>query len=108
MALNLASLAGKTATITVEFLGQTAKVVYDPMVLTQENYTLAQSGGDAAFAEFFCRLVKSWDVTHGTKKVPLTTKGINAVPMPFLRAVFGQIMVDGAGDVDEGKASSGT
>lgn len=109
MALNLNSLAGKVATTDVSFMGQTAKVSYDPTYITKETLTRATSESDDAFLVMFATLVKNWDVTKGTKKVPLTTAGLAGVPLVFLRAVFHQIMSDaGSGAIDEGKASSAT
>lgn len=106
MALNLDALAGKTASTTVEFMGQSAVVKYDPSALTAEAYNGMQKS-DSEFIVFFSALVKDWDVKKGTKKVPITKAGLNGVPLQFLRACFAQIMRDGLGDVEEGKASSG-
>lgn len=109
MALNLTSLAGKTQTIDVKFMGQTCKVTFDPTVLTAANLTKAQNGEEDEFVEFFTACVKSWDVTKGTKKVPLTQKALQEVPLVLLRAIFMAIMADAGADVDEqGKASSGS
>jgi hypothetical protein len=110
MALNLNSLAGKTASAEVHFMGQTAKVVYDPTYITQNTLTEATTKSDEAFMVMFCKLVKSWDVTLGSKKVPLTTKALADVPLVFLRACFQTIMGEaGSGSADEeGKGSSGS
>lgn len=107
MALDLNSLAGKTAVTTVEFLGQSAVITYNPVTLTADNFAKSQKGDDS-FTEFFAELVTDWDVKRGAKKVPLTVAGLRGVPLQFLRAVFAQIMSEKAGDSDEGKASSGS
>lgn len=106
MAINLSTLAGKLARIEVPFMGQTCKVTYDPMVLTQERINAIKT--DAEFADMFCDLVKSWDVMKGNKKVPLTKNGVNSVPMILVKAIYAAIQVDGQGDPDEGKDSNGS
>lgn len=105
MALNLTTLAGKMAKTEVPFMGQTCKITYDPMYLTQENVDKSTVSEDA-FVTFFCALVKNWDVTKSNKKVPLTPAGIKTVPMLLLRAIYGAIMQVSEGDIDEGKTSS--
>lgn len=102
MPLNLTTLAGKTAKVDVEFMGQSTKVLYDPIALTQENVDAAMAG-DKAFTEFFCKVVKSWDVQRSGKKVPLTPNGISGVPMLLLKAIYYRIMSDSAADTEEGK-----
>ena len=110
MALNLNSLANKTAKVDVPFMGEVAKVTYDPSYITRDTLTEATTKSDEAFLEMFCTLVKDWDVTKGKTKVPLTVKALSSVPLVFLRAVFQTIMAeagDGAAD-EEGKGSSGS
>jgi hypothetical protein len=107
MALDLTSLAAKTHTIPVEFMGQTALVTYNPAVLTSANITKAQSGKDEDFIAVFTDLVKDWDVKKGAKKVPLTAKGLSEVPIPLLKAIFrGTAISGGTGSEEEGKNSS--
>ena len=102
MPLNLTTLAGKTAKVDVEFMGQSTKVLYDPIVLTQENLDNAMTG-DTAFVEFFCKLVKTWDVQRSGKKVPITPNGLKDVPMLLLKAIYYRVMSDSATDTQEGK-----
>ena len=104
MGFDLAALAGNNAVTTVDFLGQSAQVTYDPNILTQKRITNGE-GGDDAFVILFAELVKAWDVTHAKKKVPLTIAALQGVPMPFLRTVFIHIMRE-AGSGESGKASS--
>jgi hypothetical protein len=106
VAINLSTLAGKLGRTEVPFMGQSCKITYDPMVLTQERLSTAMRGGDDKFIEFFCELVKSWDVKKGNKNVPLTPNSVKSVPMLLLKAIYGHIMTLGEGDVDEGKASN--
>lgn len=106
MGFDLNALAAKTAVVTVTFMGQTATVMYNPSLLTQENITTAQQGGDQAFVGFFTELVKDWDVKRGTKKVPLTETGLKGVPIPFLKSVFTAIYLDARADPEAGKPSS--
>lgn len=106
MALDLNSLAAKTATTVVEFMGQSTTVTFNPTVLTAANITKAQSGGDDAFVEVFTELVKDWDVKRGTKKVPLTKNGLNSVPIPLLKAIFRSTAQSNGGSEEEGKNSS--
>lgn len=107
MALDLNALAGKTAITSVDFMGQSALIHYNPTVLTAENLSKAQSGGDESFVEVFQDLVKDWDVKRGTKKVPLTKAGLQSVPITLLKAIFRALASDGGtGDVEEGKNSS--
>lgn len=106
MGLDLNTIATKTAITKVDFMGQSALVTYNPSLLTQENILKAQTG-DSGFVEFFTELVKDWDVKRGPKKVPITQKGLETIPLPFLKAVFRTIMKTGShGDEEEGKASS--
>ena len=104
MGFDLAALVGKNATTTVDFLGQSAVVTYDPNILTSDRLTQSDMG-DSAFMDLFSDLVKDWDVTKAKRKVPITPKGLGAVPMPFLRAVFIHIMRE-AGAGESGKASN--
>lgn len=106
MALNLTTLAGKLASVSVEFMGQSTKVTYDPMAITAENIAKAQMGGDDEFVDFFCKVVKNWDVTKGQKKVPITQKGLEGVPLPLLRAVYYTVLSDSSDNAESGKASS--
>lgn len=100
MAFNLSALVGKTASTDVTFMDQTAKITYDPTVLTTENLNKADATDDAFFA-LFCDLVKSWDVTKGQRKVPLTPKSLEGIPLVFLRACFRAVMKDSsAGEAD--------
>lgn len=108
MALDLNSLATKSATISVVYMGQTAQITYKPSLLTQGNITKARET-DQRFTEFFCSLVKDWDVKKAQRKVPITTKGLMDVPYPFLRSVFQHILYEtgNEGQVEEeGKPSS--
>lgn len=105
MGLDLNAVATKTAVATVDYMGQSASVIYNPSLLTSENIGKAK-GGDDGFVEFFTELVKDWDVKRGPKKVPLTRKGLEGIPLPLLRAIFGAIMSSGGGTESEGKASS--
>lgn len=104
MGFDLSALVGKNAVTTVDFLGQSAVVTYDPNILTSDRLTKSDLG-DSSFMELFVELVKDWDVTKAKRKVPITVKGIGGVPMPFLRAVFIHIMRE-AGAGESGKASN--
>lgn len=106
MALNLDAVASKTATVTVDYMGQSALITYNPSVLTQENITRAQKG-DEQFVDVFVSLIRDWDVKRGTRKVPISMKGLVGIPLPFLRAVFRAVMRDTAGGTEEGNSSSG-
>jgi hypothetical protein len=101
MSLDLNALASRT----VDFMGQSAKITYNPSVLTSANFNRTKQG-DEEFAAFFTELVTDWDVKRGAKKVPLTLVGLQGVPILFLKAVFQQIMQLKDGDVEEGKASN--
>jgi hypothetical protein len=105
MAINLSTLSGKLARTEVEFMGQTTKVMYDPMYLTAENMGKAQNGSDAEFVEFFTKAVKSWEVRKANKPVPINEKSLMTVPLVFLRAIF-HAMLQEAEASDEGKASN--
>lgn len=106
MALNLTTLAGKLGKTEVPFMGQTCKITYDPMVLTQERLAVAMQGTDDEFIDFFCEVIKNWDVTRSAKKVPLTPAGVKGVPMLLLKAIYNHVLSMGEGDYDEGKASN--
>lgn len=106
MGINLSTLAGKLAKTSVEFMGHTINITYDPTYLTQESMAKMQAGGDDAFIEFFTSLVKNWDVTKGNKKVPITANGLAGVPLLMLRAIYHGVMSQSDGDLEEGKASS--
>lgn len=105
MPLDLAAVAINEATITVDFMGQSAKITYRPSVITQE--ALENTSDDDGFMKFFCDAVSNWDVTHAKKKIPLTPAAIKKVPLVFLRAVFQGIMEDG-GQGDPVKPSPAT
>jgi len=105
MVVNLTTLSGQLAKTTVEFMGQTTKVTYDPMYLTSENLTKAQSGKDEDFVEFFTHAIKSWEVRRGNKPVPINANSLMTIPLVFLRAIFFAIMAEAEGE-DEGKASN--
>lgn len=106
MALDLNAIATQNRGLKVDFMGHNATVLYNPSALTAEAIAKSKTG-DAAFSEFFCELVKDWDVKRGTKKVPLNQKGLEGVPVPLLKAIFTGILRDGtAADTDEGKVSS--
>lgn len=93
MAFDLAAVAVNQASLTVDFMGQSAKIVYKPSVITQE--ALEKTTEDDGFLSFFTECVATWDVTNGKKKVPLEIAALKAVPLVFLRAVFEAIMEDG-------------
>lgn len=106
MAFDLNTLAGEKSTVAVHFMGQTAKVTYNPAMMTASNHTKAVSGTDEAFAEVFTGIVTDWDVKKGGRKVPLTVAGLSEVPLPFIRAVYKALMNDSDDGGEEGKASS--
>lgn len=108
MVINLTTLSGKLASTSVEFMGQTCKVLYDPLVITNEWVTKSQTGTDEAFVESFISVVKSWDVMRTAgKKVPLTQAGLNSVPLPLLKLIYSAIVYGEISEVEEqGKASS--
>lgn len=93
MAFNLSALAGQTVPAEIVFMGQTAKITYDPTVITTETLTKADQS-DTEFFGLFCDLVKTWDVTKAGKKVPITPKTLNDMPLVFLRAVFRAVLND--------------
>jgi hypothetical protein len=107
VAFDLNALATKTAICKVEFMGQSALVTYNPSILTANNIATARKVGDEGFVNFFSELVTDWDVKRGTKKVPINMKGLTALPMPLLKAIFVEIMGHSGKDDEEGKASSG-
>jgi hypothetical protein len=107
MAINLASLHGKLAKVTVEYMGQKALVQYDPQILTSQWMADVQRG-DEEFSKGFSQLVKSWDVQSAPgKKIPITLNGLKSVPLPLLRAVYNEIVFGATTEAtDQGKVSS--
>ena len=106
MALDLNAIATKRAAVTVNFMGQSAVVKYNPSLLTQSMVDEFRQGGDEDFLKSFCKVVVDWDVKKGTKKVPLTVAGLKDVPILFMRAVYKQIMADDSEVDEQGKDSS--
>lgn len=104
MAINLSTLSGKLARTEVEFMGQTTKVLYDPMILTAENLHKAHNGSDDDFVEFFCKAVKSWEVRRANKPVPINPNSLKTLPLVFLRAIFHAMLNEAEAD-EQGKAS---
>lgn len=105
MGLDLAQVAANEAAVTVNFMGQTAKVKYRPNVITQD--ALETTTEDEGFVAFFASVVVSWDVTVGKKKVLLDPKSLKGVPLVFLRAVFMAIMEDGGQGEADAPSSAG-
>lgn len=106
MTLNLNTLVGKLAKTDIEYMGYTTKVTYDPNYLTQTNIAQAEED-ENAFNAFFVKLVRSWDVTKGGKKVPLTVNAMKDMPLLLLRAVYNGILSQAGDTADEaGKASN--
>lgn len=106
MVINLTTLTGKFAKTEVEFMGQSCKIMYDPLQITQAAITKSQ-GNDDDFIEFFCSVVKSWDIQRSGKKVPLTKTGLQGIPLPLLQAIYKAVVFNSADDVEaEGKASN--
>lgn len=106
MVINLTTLTGKLATVHVEFMGQSTKVMYDPLRITQASITKSQES-DELFAETFTEVIRSWDVQRSGKKVPLTLAGLTNVPLPLLKAIYSAVFFGTVGEIEaEGKASS--
>lgn len=109
MGLDLAALATNTHTITVDFMGQAARVTYKPAEVTTANVeeidNAKSSEGADPFINFLCGVLTDWDVMIGKKKVPLTVAGLKPVPLALLRAVFLAIMQE-AGSGEAGSPSS--
>lgn len=106
MGFDVDSLVGKTVETTVEIGSESAVISYDPNVLTKAR-VLAADNGDEEFLDFFCALVKDWDVTQGGAKVPLKPASLEPLPIILLRRIFWHIMRESSvGDM--GKLSSGT
>lgn len=110
MALDLNAVAVKRAKTTVNFLGESADITYNPSILTQEKVLTLRGGNDEDFFKVFCEIVVDWDVKKGTRKVPLTPAGLKAVPIIFLRACVKAVTEDDLlSDASaEGKDSPGT
>lgn len=105
MALDLSAIATKSAVATVEFMGQTATVLYNPSLLTEENVSKAQNS-EEEFIAFFTDVVKDWDIKRGPKKVPITEKSLRSLPLPLLRAIFRTVLSSSGAEEQEGKNSS--
>lgn len=100
---NLDALAGQKAIAKVDFMGQSASLIYDPNVLTAKNVVEASSNDDA-FTAFFCSLVLDWDVKEGGRKVPITPERLKGIPLGFLKECWAAIRGSQNGDSEEGKA----
>lgn len=112
MGLDIGSLAANTATVEVEFLGQSAMVTYKPMSLTAaalEEMDITKPGESPSdgFFKFLAETITEWDLLISPKKkVPLTIVGVKMVPLPLLRAIFHSLMTEAASG-EAGKGSSG-
>lgn len=105
MGLDLSSVSLGKADTFVEFMGETAKVTYNPMILTADRLMAmdepvkGEESPDAGFLAFFAELVLDWDVKKSGKKVPLTVKGLRGVPLVLLRTIYTHIMTEaGSGE----------
>lgn len=105
MGLDLSSVTLGKAETFVEFMGETAKVTYNPLILTADRLMKMDEptddgSPDAGFLAFFSELVLDWDVKKGGKKVPLTPKALGGVPLVLLRTIFTHVMREaGSGEV---------
>lgn len=112
MGLDIASIASNTAEIAFDVLGETAHITYLPNAITAERLEqidLPQGDNEAhsPFVTFLADIITEWDLTRGSKTIPLTPDEISKVPLPLLKAIYMEVMRDVA-DGEAGKASSGT
>jgi hypothetical protein len=110
MGLDLNSLASNTATVEFEVMGQTGHLTYRPSVVTTERVEgidqRAKADSPEGLYSFFLDVIVDWDVMTGSRKVPLTAKGIGSLPVVLHRAMFLAILRD-AGQGGQGNSSSG-
>lgn len=91
MGFDIDSLVGQNVETEVKIGSQEAKVWYDPTVITRTRIEEAEKG-DVEFLDFFCELVKDWEVTQGGVKIPLVPESLAPIPVVMLRAVFMHIL----------------
>lgn len=101
MAITLSSVKMDTASVDVEFGGETATIIYKPLQITQEKMEMMDKEVDGS-QRFLCEVVKSWDVLYSPKKkVPLTLAGLRSLPLPFIQKCVLAILGDRPDSVGE-------
>lgn len=109
MGLDISALASNTATVKVDFMGQTINVTYKPSVITLESMEIMDTkpGTDGLF-EFLEDAITEWDIFYsGKRKVPPTKVGMAKVPVPVLRKIFTTIMEEASSGEADGTSSDG-
>ena len=93
MPITIANLKKNRSSATIEFLGETAEVIYKPSEFTPELESEAASVEKDKIGEFLVtvlsRLIESWDVTSedGTQYEP-TPENLSKLQVDFLAAVL--------------------
>jgi hypothetical protein len=124
MPFSLSDLNKKTRTVTVEYLGESAQVVYRPNNMTLRaqivagSLTMMARGGElggqtigeatAAFSDLASSLVDlivSWDIlSEDGDPLPVTRDTVKALPLNLTVAIFSAIMNDTAPNPKAGES----
>jgi hypothetical protein len=114
MALNLASLASKKASLSFEFEGETVNAEFYPHKITPtyrallgklENQDEVDAQTKDATATMLSDLLVSWDVVAGDEPAPLTYECLLNVPTTLVGATARQIW-EAVGKQISGESSS--
>jgi hypothetical protein len=101
MPIKLSNIGAKQATVTVEYLGESAEVTYRPALLTpRDEAKLSEMEGKAAIDEMVGQLERvlvEWDVLgdDGTP-MEITAENLTDLPSNFLLVVMQAVREDSA------------
>jgi hypothetical protein len=109
----LQDVSKEERSFTWHYLGEDIEITYSLYRYTPEfEADLEDLVGDSEFVtrgivESVLHIVISWDIYDGEDVVPLTTEGLQKVPVRVLGDLMQAISEDAGGDEEEGKSSGG-
>ena len=105
MPIRISELRKETRQVDIEWDGETVKVEYRPGAVTAQMQMAAASmaniGNDPQrvveslgdYVQAMARLIATWDILDDDgQPLPVTPELVEALPLPFVYAVFGGIM----------------